>query len=185
MLQPILNHLRPKMDEVVTKLKEDLQTVRTGKASAGLVENISVSYYGAQTPLKQMAQINTPEANLISIQPWDTASLGDIETALRNSSLGFGISNDGRVVRVTLPPMTEERRMEFIKLIHQKAESSRIVLRNLREEAWKDIQRLEKDGSLTEDDRDRGKEDLNKLIEEFNKKILEAIEAKEKDLKTI
>jgi ribosome recycling factor len=185
MLQPILNHLRPKMDEVIQKLKEDLQTVRTGKASAALVDNIFVSYYGAQTPLKQMAQISTPDANLITIQPWDANSLGDIEIALRNANLGFGVTNDGRVIRISLPPMTEERRLEFIKLIHQKAEAVRITLRNLREEAWREIQHLEKAGSLTEDDRYRGEDMLNKMIEDYNKKILELIETKERELKTI
>lgn len=185
MLQPILNRLRPKMDEVITKLKEDLQTVRTGKASAALVDNIFVSYYGSQTPLKQMAQVSTPDANLITVQPWDANSLGDIEIALRNANLGFGISSDGRVVRISLPPMTEERRLEFIKLIHQKAEAVRITLRNLREESWREVQRLEKAGQLTEDDRYRGEEELNKMIEDFNKKILEMIEAKERELKTI
>lgn len=185
MLQPILNKLRPKMDEVITKLKEDLQTVRTGKASAGLVDNIIVSYYGAQTPLKNMAQISTPDANLITVQPWDANSLGDIENALRNSNLGFGVVSDGRLVRLTLPPMTEERRGEFIKLIHQKAEACRIALRNLREESWREIQREEKAGELTEDDRYQGEKDLNRMIEESNKKIQELIETKEKELKTI
>lgn len=185
MLQPILNQLRPKMDEVIAKLKEDLQTVRTGKASAGLVDNIFVSYYGQQTPLKQMAQVSTPDANLITIQPWDANSLGDIEIALRNADLGFGVTNDGRVVRISLPPMTEERRLEFIKLIHQKAEAVRITLRTLREESWREIQRLEKAGQLTEDDRYQGEKDLNKLIEDYNKKIQELIEAKERELKTI
>lgn len=185
MLQPILNQLRPKMEEVIQKLKEDLQTVRTGKASTGLVENIYVSYYGTQTPLKQMAQVSTPDANLITIQPWDANSLGDIENALRNADLGFGITSDGRVIRISLPPMTEERRNEFIKLIHQKAEGCRITLRNLREESWREIQKLQKNGQLTEDDRYRGEEELNKIIEDYNKKILTLIEAKEKDLKTI
>lgn len=185
MLQPILNKLRPKMDEVITRLKEDLQTVRTGKASTGLVDNIFVSYYGTQTPLKQMAQISTPDANLITIQPWDNNSLGDIEIALRNADLGFGIGSDGRLIRLSLPPMTEERRLEFIKLIHQKAEAVRITLRNLREEAWREIQRLEKTGGLTEDDRYRGEDELNKMIEDYNKKIQDLIEAKERELKTI
>jgi len=185
MLQPILNKLRPKMDEVALKLTEDLQTVRTGKASASLIDNITVSYYGTQTPLKQMAQISTPDASLITVQPWDVNSLGDIEIALRNANLGFGITNDGRVVRVSLPPMTEERRLEFVKLIHQKAEAARIVLRNLREESWREIQKAEKGGDLTEDDRYQGEKELNKMIEDYNKKILELIEGKEKELKTI
>lgn len=185
MLQPILNKLRPKMDEVIVKLKEDLLTIRTGKASASLVENITVSYYGAHTPLKQMAQINTPDASLIVVQPWDTNSLGDIESALRNANLGFGVTNDGRVVRISLPPLTQERRMEFVKLTHQKAESARIVLRNLREEAWKEIQAEEKAGNLTEDDRYQGEKDLNKEIADANKKAQDLVEAKEKELMTI
>ncbi|MEI6040481.1 MAG: ribosome recycling factor [Candidatus Berkelbacteria bacterium] len=185
MLQPIINKIGPKMDEVVAKLKEDLQTIRTGKASASLVDNISVSYYGASTPLKNMANVSTPDASLISIQPWDISSLNDIETALRNSNLGFGITNDGRVIRISLPPLTQERRLEFVKLTHQKAEASRIVLRTLREEAWKEIQALEKAGSLTEDDRYRGEELLNKEIADYNKKILELSELKEKELMTM
>lgn len=185
MLQPILNKLKPKMEEVVSKLKEDLQTIRTGKASTGLIDGISVSYYGAQTPLKNMANVSVPEATLIVVQPWDANSLGDIETALRNADLGFGLTNDGRVVRISLPALTAERRTEFVKLTHQKAEASRIVLRNLREEAWKEIQVLEKAGSLTEDDRYTGEKDLNRMIEEYNKKIQDMSEAKEKELTTM
>jgi len=184
-LQPILNQLRPKMDEVIDKLQEELKAIRTGKASSSLVENISVSYYGVQTPLKQMANISTPDATLISIQPWDVNSLSDIESALRSSNLGVGITNDGRVIRISLPPLTEERRIEFIKMAHQKAEAARIALRNLRKESWEEVQRLEKAGELTEDDRYRGEEDLNRIIDDFNKKIQTTIEAKEKDLKTI
>lgn len=185
MLQPILNRLRPKMEEVVAKLKEDLMTIRTGKASASLVDNIVVSYYGSSTPLKQMAQISTPESTLIVVQPWDTSSLGDIETALRNANLGFGVTSDGRVVRISLPPLTQERRAEFVKLTHQKAEAARIVMRNLREEAWKEIQADEKAGTLTEDDKYQGEKDLNKEISEYNKKVQDLVEAKEKELMTI
>ena len=185
MLQPILNKLRPKMDEVTGSLKEDLQTIRTGKASSGLVDGISVSYYGAQTPLKNMANVSTPEPTLIVVQPWDINSLGDIESALENSNLGLNLTNDGRVIRISLPSMTEERRLEFVKLARQKAEASRIILRNLREEAWKEIQALEKVGSLTEDDRYQGEKDLNRMIEEYNKKIQDLSEDKEKELKTI
>jgi ribosome recycling factor len=185
MLQPILNKLKPKMDEVLSKLKEDLQTIRTGKASTGLIDGIFVSYYGAQTPLKNMANVSVPEATMIVVQPWDISSLGDIETALRNANLGFGLTNDGRVVRISLPALTEERRLEFVKLTKQKAEASRIVLRNLREEAWKEIQVLEKAGSLTEDDRYAGEKDLNRMIEDYNKKIQELSEAKEKELITM
>jgi len=184
MLQPILNKLRPKMEEVIGLLQDDLRSIRTGKASSSLVENIQVSYYGSQMPLKQTANITTPDATLIVVQPWDANALGDIEVAIRNANLGLGITNDGRVVRLVLPPMTEERRLDFIKIAHQKAESARIVLRNLRKESWEEVQKLEKAGSLTEDDRYRGEEELNKIIESFNKKIQDAVELKEKELKS-
>lgn len=185
MLEKILRALKPKMEEVVERLKEDFQTVRTGKASASLVENILVNYYGTQTQLKSMANISTPDAFLIVVQPWDAQSLGDIEIGLRNSNLNLGLTNDGRVVRITLPPLTEERRMEFIKMIHQKAESARIILRTLRQEAWEEVQKEKKNGEITEDDLYAGEKDLNKIIEDYNTKIKILIDAKEKDLRTV
>lgn len=184
-LQPIFSQLKPKMNEVVDKLSEDLRTVRTGKASGSLVENVIVSYYGVPTPLKNMANISTPDAFLIVVQPWDANSLGDIEIAIRNSDLGFGITNDGRVVRLTVPALTQERRLEFIKLIHQKAESARITLRSLRQSAWDEVQKEKKSGELTEDDLYSGEKDLNKIIDDYNDKIKDLVEAKEKELKTI
>lgn len=184
-LEPILNQLKPKMNEVVDKLKDDLRTVRTGKANGSLIENIIVAYYGAPTVLKNMANISTPDAFLIVVQPWDVNSLGDIEAAIRNSNLGFGITNDGRVIRLTLPPLTQERRIEFIKLIHQKAESARITLRSLRQGAWEEVQKEKKTGDLTEDDLYDGEKDLNKLIDNYNDIIKDLIEIKEKELKTI
>lgn len=185
MFQPIINRLKPKMDEVCRKLSEDLQSIRTGKASASLVENILVSYYGSQTPLKNMANLSTPDAFLIVVQPWDVNAISDIENSLRSSSLGFGISSDGRVIRLTLPPLTQERRMEFIKMIHQKAESARITLRTLRQEAWEEVQKEKKAGALTEDDLYSGEKELNKLIDTYNDKIKTVIDEKEKDLKQV
>lgn len=185
MIQKILHNLQPKMVEVIEKLTEDLRTVRTGKANPSLIENISIPYYGTPTPLKNMANITAPDAFLLTVQPWDANVLGDIETGLRAADLGFGLSSDGRMVRISLPPLTEERRKEFIKLIHQKAESARIVLRNLRQSAWEEIQKEKKDGAISEDDLYRGESDLNKLIEDYNKKVHELIEAKEKELRTI
>lgn len=185
MLTPIINKLRPKMDEVVDKFSEDLQTIRTGKANSALVENILIPYYGSQTPLKNMANISVPDAFLIVIQAWDANANSDIENTLRSSDLGFGISSDGHVIRLTLPALTQERRMEFIKIIHAKAESARITLRNLRQEAWEEVQKEEKSGELTEDDLYSGEKDLNKLIETYNDKIKTVIDTKEKELKTI
>lgn len=185
MLQPILNQLKPKMAEVVKKLEEELQTIRTGKASTSLIENILISYYGAQTPLKNMANITAPDAFMLVVQPWDANALNDIENGIKVADLGISTTNDGRVIRIALPPLTEERRNEFVKLIHQKAESARIGLRNVRQSSWEEIQAEKKSGQLTEDDLYSGEKELNKLIDEANNKIKTIIDAKEKELKTI
>lgn len=185
MYQTIVRNLRPKMDQVVDQLSENLRSLRTGKANSALVENISVSYYGSKVPLKQMASISTPDPSSIIIQPWDNNSLGDIELAIQNSEIGLNPSSDGRVIRLTLPPMTAERREELIKMIHKQAEECRVVLRNLRESAWKEIKKLETQKQITEDDRYSAEKDLNKLIEDYNHKINTVIETKEKEIRTI
>ena len=185
MYQTIIRNLRPKMDEVTGKLSENFRSLRTGKANSALVENIAVSYYGTKAPLKQMANISTPDASLIVIQPWDANSLGDIELAIRNSEIGINPTSDGRVIRLALPPMTAERREELIKMLHKTAEECRVALRGLREDAWKEVKNLESAKQITEDDRYRAEKELNNLIEEFNKNINELIENKEKEVRTI
>lgn len=185
MFGKIVGQLKEKMQEVLDKLSENFRGIRTGKASGGLVENILVSYYGTKTPLKQMASITTPDSSSIVIQPWDANSLGDIELAIRNSDIGINPTSDGRAVRLSLPPMTADRREELIKMIHKSAEESRIVLRNLREEAWREVKQLEIQKQITEDDRYSAEKELNKIIEEYNQKITKAIEEKEKEIRTI
>ena len=185
MFEQIIQRLKPKMQEVISGLEDDLKTIRTGKANPALVEQIFVSYYGSKMPLKQLANVSVPDPNLIVIQPWDVNSLGDIEMAIRNSELNLTPTNDGRVIRLSLPPLTAERRQEVIKLVHQKAEGTRVMLRNLREDSWREIQQMEKIGKLTEDDRYRGEKELNDLIKEYNQKIQEVINNKEKEIKTI
>ncbi len=185
MFQKIISQLKPKMQEVIDKLGDSFRGIRTGKASSALVENIAVNYYGSKVPLKQMANITTPDANLIVIQPWDVNSLGDIELAIQNSEIGINPSNDGRMIRLSLPPMTAERREELVKMIHKAAEESRIVLRNLREEAWREVKQLESQKQITEDGRYQAEKELNKLIEDFNRKVTDLIETKEKEIRTI
>jgi len=153
--------LKLKFDQIIDKLSEDFGTVRTGRASASLIENVMVTYYGSTVPLKQMASLSTPDASLIVVQPWDKGSLGDIELAIRNSNLGLSPTNDGAVVRVSLPPLTEERRNELVRTISKKGEEGRIALRNVRGETWETIKKMEKDGTLTEDDRYGAEEELN------------------------
>jgi len=183
--QKIINQLKPKMQEVIDKLGDSFRGIRTGKASSVLVENIVVNYYGSKVPLKQIANISTPDASLIVIQPWDVNSLEDIELAIQNSDIGINPSSDGRAIRLSLPPMTAERREELVEMVHKAAEESRIVLRNLREEAWREVKQLESQKQITEDDRYQAEKELNKLIEDFNRKATDLIETKEKEIRTI
>lgn len=180
-----IKNLKQKFDQVLEKLNEDFAGIRTGRASTGLVENIMVSYYGSAAPLKQMATISTPDAAQIVIQPWDKNSLGDIELAIRNSDINLSPVNDGSVVRISLPPMTEERRIELIKNIHSKGEEARVVLRNVRGETWEKIKRMEKEKEITEDDRYSAEKELNELIDDYNKKIESAIVEKEGEIRKI
>lgn len=180
-----MNQTKPKMAELLRKFEEEIKQIRAGGNPVGLVENILVSYYGANTPLKNMASISAPQPNFIRIQPWDAHALGDIENALRNSEMRFNPSNDGHVISINLPPMTEEKRQDYIKILHRQAEEIRIGLRNIREDAWKDIQTAEKNKDLTEDDRYRGEAELNKIIKEMDDKIAASIKNKEEELARI
>lgn len=185
MYQTLIRELKKKMDEVLEKLQDEFKKIHTGRANSTLVEEIRVSYYGTQTPLKQMANISIPDPNLIVVQPWDVNSLGDIENAIRDSEIKVNPVNDGKVIRVSLPPLTEERRDELVKLMKNMSEEARVTLRNLRGEVWDQIRELEKDGEVTEDDKYKAEKELNKIIEEYNKKIEEVVGKKEADLKKI
>lgn len=185
MLQTLISQNKSKMQQALVAFVDELKNIRTGQADTSLVANISVAYYGTLTPLKNMANITTSQGNLIVIQPWDKNNLGDIELAIRNSNLGLSPVNDGRQIRIPLPPMTGERREEYLKMIKQKAEATRIALRSIREETWKEIKTQEKDGRLSEDERFRGGEELNRLIKEMDDKIAEMVRTKEKEIKTV
>lgn len=173
------------MEEVIDHVKQELAGIRTGRAQASLVDLLLVSYYGSTVPLKQLASISIPEPTVILIQPWDRQSIGDIEQAIRASELGISPMNEGTQIRLVLPALTEERRQQLIKLVHQKAEAGKIALRTIRKDLWDDVQKQVKNGELTEDDRYSYEADLNKVIDGFNKQIDDLVEVKEKELKTI
>lgn len=185
MYQKIVRELHPKMEEVLKKLEENFIQLRTGKANAALVENVQVTYYGSKVPLKQMAQISIPDASSIVIQPWDANSLGDVELAIRNSEMGLNPVNDGRVVRLNLPPMTSERREELVKMIHRTTEECRVALRSLREDAWREVGKLKSSKQITEDDYYSAEKELNKIIEDYNLKVNKILDNKEKEIRTI
>jgi len=180
-----IRDLKSKFEQIIDKLKEDFAGIRTGRASTGLVENIMVSYYGSTTPLKQMATLTVPDPAHIVIQPWDKNALGDIELAIANSETGLSPTNDGNVIRVNLPSMTEEHREELIRGISRKGEEARIALRSVRGEVWDRIKKMEKEGTVTEDDRYSAEKELNDVINDFNQKISQTVTEKEKDLRSI
>lgn len=185
MLEDIVKEARPKMEEKISRFVDELKTIRVGKAESSLVENILVSFYGTTLPLKQMASISTPSPNLIVIQPWDKNALGDIELAIRNSDLSLNPTNDGNLIRLSLPPLSEERRQELSKIIHKKGEEIKVALRTIRQDIWQKVVKAEREHEISEDDRYKGEEELNKIIAEYNKKIDDIVVKKETDIMTV
>jgi len=176
----------PKMDRALEHLSEELGSLRTGRASSALVDNINVEYYGTVQPLKAIATINTPDARSIAISPWDKAALLSIEKAIREtSSLGLNPSNDGSVIRLNIPSLTEERRRELVKAMGGKVEDCRIALRNIRHDVLKEVQRMVKDKELQRDDEVFAETELNKKIDRCQKRIEEMEASKTKDLMEI
>ncbi len=179
----LLKQYRPKINESVEHLKNELSAIRTGRASAGIVENIRVQYYGANTPLSQMANISVPDAQSIFIQPWDKGAMGEIEKAISHSDLNLTPSNDGERIIIKLPPLTEERRKEFVKIVKDKSEEVKISIRNHRQDMMNEWDAVKDD--IGEDEHERGKKVLQEMVDEANKQIDEINTQKEKDLMTI
>lgn len=184
-MEKIIENAKIDMEGGTDRLKSELSKLRTGRANASLVENISAEYYGVMTPIKQLASISIPEPRTIAISPWDKNAIKVIEAAIRASDMGLNPGNDGQVVRINIPALTEERRKDLVKVLNQKAEEARIGVRNSREDAWKEISEKEKEGELSEDDKFRAKERLQKVVDEYNGKIEEMRTKKEEEIMTI
>lgn len=178
----LLKDFRPKINETIEFFKTELASIRTGRASAGLIENIRVPYYGAHTPINQMANITIPDAQTIFIQAWDKKSLGDIEKAISGSDLNLNPSNDGERIIIKLPPLTEERRLEFVKIVKDKTEEIRITIRNHRQEMMEKWDNVKKE--IGEDEFERGKKILQEFIDKSNESVEKLGESKEKELMT-
>ncbi len=185
MVKELIQDKKENFDSAVVHFSEEAAKIRTGRAHPGLVENLSVDYYGTRTPLRQIASISIPEARQILISPWDKGSLVLIEAAIRESDLGLAPGNDGVALRITLPALTEETRKNLVKTLNQKAEEARIAVRNIREEIWKDIQDFEKSGDISEDDKFAGKEELQKVVDEYNQKLEVLRKKKEEEVMTV
>lgn len=185
MTKDLIDAKKEGFEKAVTHFEEEMMKLRTGRAHPGLVEGLMVDYYGTQTPVKQMASVTVPEPRQILISPWDKGALASIESAIRESDLGLNPMNDGVGVRITLPALTEERRKELVKVLNMKAEEAKISVRSTREDIWKDIQDAEKEGLIGEDDKFRGKDDLQKVVDEYNQKLESLREKKEKEIMTV
>ncbi len=171
-----------KLEKALEHYQIELGKLRTGRANPSLVEDLTIDYYGAQTPLKQLASVSVPEARSLLIQPWDKGSVGAIEKALQSSDLGLNPNNDGDKIRVNLPDLTEETRQDLVKVVNEKKEEAKIAIRNAREE---DISALSKDDSISEDEVKGSKEKIQSLVDEYNKKIDELSGEKEKEVMTV
>lgn len=173
---------REKMHKAVTHAQSEFQSVRTGRATPALVEKLKVDYYGSETPLQQLAGFSVPEARLLVIAPYDKSALQAIEKAIQNSDLGMNPSNDGNVIRLSVPQLTEERRKEMVKRVHHMAEDARVAVRNVRRAARKDLEALEKDGDITTDELERAEKELEKITHEHVAEIDRMLHTKEQEL---
>lgn len=181
-VQEILDKTKDMMAKSLDYCKSQLGKVRTGRASASLVDNVKADYYGSPTPLSQMATVSAPDARSIVIQPWDRNTLSAVEKAIQQADLGFNPQNDGTVIRIPVPPLTEERRKEFVKLSKKYAEEGKVAIRNIRRDQIEVVRKAEKNKEISEDDKKHGEDEIQKITDDFIKKIEEANAAKEKEL---
>ncbi len=177
--------LKENLDQSIEKYQKDLGSIRTGRANPKIVEDLVIDYFGTPTPINQAANVSSADARTIVIAPWGKDSLVDIEKAINESELGIAPVNDGENIRLSFPPLTEERRKELVKLVGQKTEEARIKVRKLREGVRDEIQKDEKDGDISEDDKFREEDELQKIIDEYNKQIDTLHDKKETDLMSV
>jgi ribosome recycling factor len=185
MPEEIFQEISRRMDASVEHLRRELGAIRTGRASVALLEPIQVDYYGTPTPLNQLATLAVPESRLITVQPWDPSIIDDIERAILKSDLGLTPVNDGKIIRITVPPLTEERRRELVRLVKQKAEEARIAVRNLRREGNDRLKAKEKEKLLSEDDYHKALGRMQKITDEHIEQIDELAEQKEQEVMTV
>lgn len=182
MIDEALFEAEEKMEKAITVAKEDLGSIRTGRANPSMFSRLNIDYYGAPTPITQIASINTPEPRMVVIKPYEASTLGAIETAIRNSDLGFNPSNDGALIRINVPQLTEERRREFAKQARGKGEDARVTVRNIRRKTMEELGRIQKDGEAGEDEVGRAEKELDKVTAKYVAAIDELVKNKETEL---
>jgi ribosome recycling factor len=182
MLNDVYKDMRQKMDGAIAALKREFGTLRAGRASISVLDSVTVEYYGTPTPLNQVATLSVPESRLIVIQPWEARLLPDIEKAIMKSDLGLTPTNDGKVIRLAFPPLTEERRKELVKVAKKMTEEAKVAVRNIRRDGNDLLKEMEKEKEISEDDLKRGQEEIQKITDSYIAKIDEALSHKEKEI---
>lgn len=180
--EEVLAEVERKMNRAIEALERELATLRTGRATPSLIENVSVDYYGSPTPLKQIASISAPDARAIMVQPWDKQALRDIERSLMKSELGFNPSNDGNIITVPIPPLNQERRQELVRLLKRKIEDGKVSVRNVRRDGLESLRKLERDKAISQDQNRRSQDQLQKTTDVFIKNIDQVSTAKEAEI---
>jgi ribosome recycling factor len=181
----VIKEARPRMEAAIEDVRRKLATVRTGRAAVSLLDNVMVEYYGTPTPLNQMASVHVPEPQMLTVQPWDQTQIGAIEKAIRSADLGLNPSNDGKLVRIPIPPLTEERRKQLAKQVHEIAEEHRTAIRNIRRDSNDRLKKMLKDKAISEDNERDGLEEIQKLTNTYIGKIDELMKSKENEILSV
>ena len=181
-VKDVETNLKARMDKALSDLQHEMASIRTGRASVSILDQIRVDYYGTPTPLNQVANLHVPEPSLITIQPWDVSLIGAIEKSIRVSDLGLNPANDGKLIRLPIPPLTEERRKELVKKLHGTAEHHRVAVRNVRRDGNEAVKKLLKDKKITEDEDKRAHDEIQKLTDAYMAKVDQAAKTKEKEI---
>ncbi|MFO7728750.1 MAG: ribosome recycling factor [Desulfonatronovibrio sp.] len=184
-MQSVLKDCEKKMDKAILALEKEFSKLRTGRASTGLVEDVMVDYYGTLTPLNQLASISIPDSRTIAIQPWDRNAFSSVEKAIMKSDLGLNPVNDGKIIRISIPPLTEERRKDLVKLAKKYSEDAKIAVRNIRRDANDTLKKMKNNKDLSEDEMHKGQDEVQKLTDSFVEKADQVLELKEKEIMEI
>ncbi|WNC12512.1 ribosome recycling factor [Brevibacillus brevis] len=182
MAQSVIKDMEDRMNKAIANLKKDLSTLRAGRANPAMLDRVMVDYYGTPTPISQLANISVPEPRMLTIQPWDKTALKEIDRALQQSDLGISPSNDGVIIRLAIPPLTEERRKDLVKLAGKSGEEAKVAIRNIRRDANDEIKKLEKAATISEDESRRHQETVQKTTDKFIAEVDKIVKDKEKDI---
>lgn len=181
-MNTVINNTQEKMEKTIAALERDYKAVRLGRATPAVLDRITVDYYGVPTPIQQMAAVSVPEPRMLQIQPWDASTLKEIEKAIQQSDIGINPQNDGRIIRLVFPPLTEERRKDVVKEVRKTAEDSKVAIRNSRRDALEKLKAMKKNSEITEDDQQNGEKKIQNLTDRFCKEVDDLAAAKEKEI---